>query len=120
MTRAFDGYMCFCTLCYKRYPLGESHCCGAAPAVPWTNNVFANPGKFYMSPFLRTPMLKGNQYVVVCGPVFPEEFKELTDAQARAEELAHANSADAYILQPIRRISPKREVVTTNLTALAP
>src|SRR5262249_29642397 len=60
-------------------------------------------------------MPDGTKPVVICaGNV--EEAKDMDDAQRKAEAAAHQKSADAYILKPVRRISPKREVVSTELS----
>lgn len=59
-------------------------------------------------------MPDGTKPVVICrGSV--EEAKDMDAAQALAESKAHQMSADAYILKPIRRVAPKRDVVTTDL-----
>jgi len=39
----------------------------------------------------------------------------MDEAQRIAESQAHSKSADAYILKPVKRIAPKREVVTVEL-----
>jgi hypothetical protein len=59
-------------------------------------------------------MYSGNKPIVICGGQI-EECKDLDAAQLKAEELAHQKSADAYILKPIKRVAPKRDVVTTDL-----
>ncbi len=61
-----------------------------------------------------TPMADGTKPVVVCGGTL-EEAKDMDAAQSRAEELAHQKSATAYILKPVKKVSPKREVVTTDI-----
>jgi hypothetical protein len=60
-------------------------------------------------------MPDGTKPVVICGGEI-KEAKDLEQAQAYAEELAHSKSANAYILKPVRRVSPKRDVVTTELS----
>ena len=50
----------------------------------------------------------------VCGSDI-KECKDLDEAQSTAESLAHKNSTDAYILKPIKKVAPKRDVVTTDL-----
>lgn len=58
--------------------------------------------------------LSGTKPVVVCaGEV--KEAKDLDEAQSIAESLAHQKSADAYILKPVRKVAPKRDVVTTEI-----
>jgi hypothetical protein len=56
----------------------------------------------------------GTKPVVVCGSVIVEA-DSLDKAQEKAEELAHQHQTAAYILKPITKVSPKREVVTTSL-----
>jgi 1,6-anhydro-N-acetylmuramate kinase len=60
-------------------------------------------------------MPDGTKPVVICGGTVTEA-KDMDAAQALAEEQAHAKSANAYILKPIKRVAPKRDVVTTDLT----
>ena len=60
------------------------------------------------------PRVKGDKPEVVCNG-WSYECDTLKEAQAKAAELAHTHSADAYILKPIRKVSPKRDVITTNL-----
>jgi hypothetical protein len=62
----------------------------------------------------KARMPSGNKPIVICAGLV-EECKDLDAAQAKAEELAHQKSADAYILKPIKRVAPKRDVVTTDL-----
>ncbi len=62
-----------------------------------------------------TPMADGTKPVVVCGGTL-EEVKDMDAAQSRAEEFAHQKSATAYILKPVKKVSPKREVVTTDIS----
>lgn len=56
----------------------------------------------------------GSKPVVVCGGAVTEA-KDMDEAQAIAEREAHAKSTDAYILKPVRKVAPKRDVVTTEL-----
>ncbi len=65
-------------------------------------------------PGVSTPMADGTKPVVVCGGTL-EEANDMDAAQSRAEELAHQKSATAYILKPVKKVSPKREVVTTDI-----
>lgn len=61
----------------------------------------------------KTPM-NGNKPLVVCnGRSY--EARDLSDAQAQAEELAHKHHTDAYIPKPVTKVSPKRDVITTQL-----
>lgn len=60
-------------------------------------------------------MPDGTKPVVICRGVV-EEAKDMDAAQALAESKAHELSADAYILKPVKRVAPKRDVVTTDLT----
>ena len=39
----------------------------------------------------------------------------LESATEKAEALAHQHSTEAYILKPVRKVAPKRDVVTTDL-----
>jgi hypothetical protein len=59
-------------------------------------------------------MPDGTKPVVVCRGVVTEA-KDMDEAQRVAESEAHAKSADAYILKPVRRVAPKREVVSIDL-----
>lgn len=58
--------------------------------------------------------MSGNKPIVVCGSEV-KEAKDMDDAQAIAESLAHKSGADAYILKPVKKVAPKRDVVTTDL-----
>ena len=62
----------------------------------------------------RSVMYSGSKPLVVCGGAVTE-VKDMEEAQRVAEEQAHAKSANAYILKPVRMVSPKRDVVTTEL-----
>lgn len=62
----------------------------------------------------ETVAYSGNKPVVICNGQ-AVEVKDLDEAQAKAEQLAHQHQADAYILKPIKKVAPKREVVTTEL-----
>lgn len=57
----------------------------------------------------------GNKPLVVCNGT-TTEAKDLADAQNIAERLAHQHQADVFILKPVTKVSPKREVVTTPIT----
>lgn len=59
-------------------------------------------------------MYSGNKPLVICGGTITE-VKDLDEAQRVAEEQAHAKSANAYILKPVKMVAPKRDVVTTDL-----
>lgn len=58
--------------------------------------------------------MTGSKPIVVCNGQH-QEAKDLGDAQAIAERLAHQHQADAYILKPVKKVAPKRDVVTTDL-----
>jgi hypothetical protein len=58
--------------------------------------------------------MDGSKPIVVCGSTV-ENADDLDKAQKRAEELAHKQGANAYILKPIKMVVPKRDVVTTDL-----
>lgn len=53
-------------------------------------------------------MPTGNRPVVICQGV-AYEAANLTEAIALAEDLSHRHHADAYVLKPVKLISPKRE-----------
>ena len=58
--------------------------------------------------------MTGSKPIVVCnGQTI--ECDDLKAAQAKAEELAHKHGCDAFILKPIKKVSPKRDVTTTDL-----
>lgn len=59
-------------------------------------------------------MVAGSKPLVVCGGAVTE-VKDLDEAQRVAEEQAHAKSANAYILKPIKMVAPKRDVITTEI-----
>lgn len=63
---------------------------------------------------LGAKMPSGNKPVVICnGQV--HEADDLKKAQEKAEQLAHQSQAEAYILKPVKKVAPKREVVTTDI-----
>ncbi len=62
----------------------------------------------------KDSMISGDKPLVVCGTE-TVTCKDMDEAQAKAEELAHKLSQTAYILKPIRKVAPKRDVVTTDL-----
>lgn len=95
-------------------------------SAPWTTSSTiswtpATAGQTYvvnplLNQFSQEPpvVVSGKQFVVVCnGRVEYEDDK--AKAQATAERLAHANQQDAFILKPISRTAPKRDVVTTEI-----
>ena len=59
-------------------------------------------------------MITGDKPLVVCGAE-TVSCKDMDEAQVKAEELAHKHSQNAYILKPVRKVAPKRDVVTTDL-----
>lgn len=56
----------------------------------------------------------GNGPVVVCHGT-AVQCKDMDEAQAKAESLAHSSGADVFILKPVKKVSPKRDVTTTDL-----
>lgn len=68
----------------------------------------------YLSQRQEQKQMSGNKPIVVCNGQ-ATEAKDLTEAQALAERLAHQHQADAYILKPVKKVAPKRDVVTTDL-----
>lgn len=58
--------------------------------------------------------MSGTKPIVICNGT-TTEAKDQADAQAIAERLAHQHQADAYILRPIKKVAPKRDVVTTDM-----
>lgn len=67
---------------------------------------------------LTEPMsFSGNRYVVICNGQAIElpEDATLEAAQEKAEQQAHKHQSEAYILKPVRKVAPKRDVVTTDL-----
>lgn len=58
--------------------------------------------------------LSGEKPIVICNGQH-HEAKDLVTAQAMAEKLAHQHNTDAYVLKPIKKVAPKRDVVTTEL-----
>jgi hypothetical protein len=48
------------------------------------------------------------------GPYY-SHYETLEEAQAKAEEIAPKSSSDVFILKAVRRVAPKRDVVTTEL-----
>lgn len=61
-----------------------------------------------------TKRMCGSKPVVICNGQ-STECKDLTEAQSKAEELAHKHGCDAFILKPIKKVAPKRDVTTTDL-----
>lgn len=62
----------------------------------------------------KDPMADGTKPIVICNGTIVEA-KDLADAEAKAEDLAHKHSMPAYVLKPITKISPKRDTVRTDL-----
>lgn len=81
-------------------------------AIPYTGQQLGQLQQFIQG---AQKMPDGTKPVVVCRGV-TTEAKDMDDAQRIAEGEAHTKSADAYILKPVRRISPKREVTSTDLS----
>lgn len=63
---------------------------------------------------LQEKIMSGNKPIVVCAGCV-QEADDMDKAQALAESLAHSKGADAYILKPVKKVAPKRDVVTTDL-----
>ena len=59
----------------------------------------------------------GTRFVVICNGAAHEMPVDATleQATAKAEALAFQHSTEAYILKPVRKVAPKRDVVTTDL-----
>lgn len=83
----------------------------------WTvGNNHSQLSHFVTSPRHKEPKVQvnGKQFIVVSNGFV--EYADTRDAaNAAAERLAHANQADAYILAPIAKTAPKRDVVTTEI-----
>lgn len=110
--------------------LGDQNCLayygqwGAVPFAPTSQHTVAsrqalaayiNNFKYVQSqPKEQTPMIDGSKPLVICGGNYVT-CEDMEHAQRRAEELAHQHSADAYILKPVKKVAPKRDVVTTDL-----
>ncbi len=58
--------------------------------------------------------LTGDQPLVICNGS-AVACDDLASAQTKAEELAHKHGCDAFILKPVRKVSPKRDVVSVDL-----
>lgn len=79
--------------------------------------ICGNYGLSAQNPFGLTSQgenMSGSKPIVICNGT-STEAKDMADAQAVAERLAHQHQADAYILKPIKKVAPKRDVVTTDL-----
>lgn len=61
--------------------------------------------------------MTGSKPLVVCAGLVVECADE-THALAVAEEQAHKNQCDAFILRPVKKVAPKRDVVVTDLEAV--
>lgn len=68
-------------------------------------------------PNFNQSMYNGNRLLIVCNGQVTElpEAATLDLAQSQAESLAHKHQSEAYILKPVRKVAPKRDVVTTDL-----
>lgn len=62
-------------------------------------------------------MYVGNRFLVVCDGKITElpDGATVDNAQNVAEMLAHKHQSEAFILKPIRKVAPKRDVTTTDL-----
>lgn len=66
----------------------------------------------------RRTKMNGSKIIVIVNNGdygYPSEFDTMEAAQTAAEGLAHKSQADVYILRPVKKISPKRDVVTVDL-----
>lgn len=103
-------------VCYRcgqyYYPNSNGvHVC-PAPANQLYSNNYLGSSTFTIPK--AAPTMDGTKYTVICASDYAQ-FDTIEQAQAKAEALAHQKSADAYILKPIKKVSPKRDVVTTDL-----
>ena len=64
-----------------------------------------------------TPTVKvtGKQFIVSCNGNI-EYADTMEAAQSAAEKLAHQHQTEAFILKPVSKVAPKRDVVTTPIT----
>lgn len=65
------------------------------------------------------PQMDGSKITVVeqdpnYGTKF-HNFETIEEAETKATEIAHQRQADVYILKPVKKVSPKREVTVTDL-----
>ncbi len=62
-------------------------------------------------------MYSGNRYIVICAGSITElpEGATFEAATEKAESLAHQHQSEAFVLKPVRKVAPKRDVVTTDL-----
>ena len=88
----------------------------------WATITSQASGQFVVFPYQNVtstiaPMYSGNRFlIVVAGRI--EEMPDgttLERAVERAGELAHQNNATAYILKPVTKVAPKRDVTVTEL-----
>jgi hypothetical protein len=82
-------------------------------AIPSGTIITCSPNSGTITYSQEQPVvISGKQFVVVCnGRV--EYADDKIKAGEAAERLAHANQQDAFVLAPISRTAPKRDVVTT-------
>ena len=61
--------------------------------------------------------LNNNRILIVANGQVTEmpEDATLKAATEKAEQLAHQFQCEAYILKPVRKVAPKRDVITTDL-----
>lgn len=58
----------------------------------------------------------GKQFIVQPNSGYAEYFNTIEEAQNRAAALAHSTQGDVVIFQPIKRVAPKRDVETTDIS----
>lgn len=60
----------------------------------------------------------GNRYIVICNGAVTElpADASVEAAEEKAAELATSTQCPAFVLKPIKKVAPKRETVTTDLT----
>lgn len=95
--------------------------------VNWGGNTITIPAHYSGLQYVQNPpttltyshlsMYSGNRYLIVCNGQVTELPANATveQAQDKAEELAHKHQSEAFILKPIRKVAPKRDVTTTDL-----
>lgn len=90
--------------------------------VNWGGNTITIPAQYAPAglstiTYSHASMYSGNRFLVVCNGQITELPTNATieQAQDKAEELAHKHQSEAFILKPIRKVAPKRDVTTTDL-----
>lgn len=111
-----------CVNMFNGYPYGQNYGGYLGNVVPVSTSDGANGYSLgdlqniqhLMVSAQERKKMSGNKPIVVCGGE-QREAKDMDEAQQIAESLAHSKSADAYILKPVKKVAPKRDVVTTDL-----